>query len=78
MGARFVGNFRGEVVVVGAELLIFLADLRELGVDEVQLGGDGQYASDSGADDGEDGAFAGGYGLDCVRGEVLKQVRVQL
>ena len=29
---------------VGAKLLLFLADLRELGDDRVQLGGDGHYA----------------------------------
>jgi len=35
MGSRFVDDVRGEVVDVGAKLLIFLADLRELGVDGV-------------------------------------------
>jgi len=38
MGCRFVGNFRGEVMKVGAELFIFVADLRELGGNGVQLG----------------------------------------
>ena len=48
MGCRFVGNFRGEVIEVGAKLLIFLTDLSELGVDGVQLGGYGHYARDGG------------------------------
>ena len=61
-----------------AEFRIFLADLGELGVNGVELGGDSHYARDSGADNGEDCAFAGGYGLECVRGEVLNQVGVQL
>jgi len=42
------------------------------------LGGDSHYARDGSVEDGEDGAFAGGYGLECVRGEVLNQVTVQL
>jgi len=75
---RLVGNHRREVVEFDAEFLIFFADFRELGVDGVQLGGDGHYARDGGAENGEDGAFAGGYGLKCVRGEVLNQVKVQL
>ena len=66
------------MVEVGVKLLIFLADFRELGVDGAQLGGDGHYARDGGADNGEDGPLACRYGLECVRGEVLDQVRVQL
>jgi len=61
-----------------AEFLIFLADIGELGVNWVQLGGDGHYSRDGGAENGEDGAFTGGDGLECVRGEVLNQVGVQL
>ena len=61
-----------------AEPLVFLADLRELGIDGIQLGGDGHYARDGGAKNGEDGPFASGYCLECVRGEVLDQVAVQL
>jgi len=40
---------------LGAKLLISLVDLRELGVDGVQLGGDGHYArlGDDGAENGE-------------------------
>jgi len=41
VGGRFVGNHRREVVEFDAELLIFFADFRELGVDRIQLGGDG-------------------------------------
>jgi len=44
---------------VGAERLIFFADLRQLGGDCIQLGGDGYSARDCGAEDREDGAFAG-------------------
>jgi len=61
MGCRFIGYFRGEVVEVGAELLIFLADVSELGCNSVQLVGDSHYARDCGTEDGEDGAFASGY-----------------
>jgi len=78
VGCRFVGNLRGEVREVGAKLLIFLADLRELGGDGVQLGGDSYYARDGGTEDREDGAFASSYGLEYVRGEVVNQVGVWL
>ena len=33
---------------VGAKLLIFFADLRELGVEGAELGGDGHYTRDGG------------------------------
>ena len=56
---------------VGAELPIFLADLGE-------LGGDGYYAGDSGAEDGEDGALASCNGLEGMGGEVLYLVGVEL
>jgi len=39
---------------------------------------DGHYAGDGGAEDGEAGPFACGYGLESERGEVLDQVGVQL
>jgi len=61
-----------------AELLVVLADLRELGGDCVQLGGDGHYAGDSGTEDGEDGSFTGSDGLEGVGGEILHQVGVEL
>ena len=35
MGGQFVGNHRREVVEFDADLLFFLAELRELGVDGV-------------------------------------------
>ena len=78
MSGRFLGNHRRELVEFDAEFLILPAGFRALGVDGVPFSGDGHYARDGGAENGEDGAFAGGYGLKCVRGEVLKQVRVQL
>jgi len=78
VGGRFVGDHRRDVVELDAEFLIFLADFRALGADGVQLGGDAHNARDGGAENGEDGAFAGGYSLKCVRGEVLDQVGVQL
>ena len=67
MGGRFVGNYQREVVEFDTELLVFLADLRELVTDGIQLGGDSHYARDGGAKNGEDGPFASGYGLECVR-----------
>ena len=57
----------------GAEFLIFLAEFRELGLDGVKLGGDGHYARDGGAENGDDGPLAYRYGLEGVRGEVLNQ-----
>jgi len=63
---------------IGAQVLILLGDLRELGCDRIQLGGDSHYARDGGTGDRDDGDFAGGYGLECVSGEVLNQVGVQL
>ena len=62
---------------VGAELLVFLADFRELG-SGVELGGDGYDARNSGAENGEDGSFTSGDGLERLRGKVLDQVWVQL
>jgi len=41
-------------VEVGEELLIFLADFRELGGACVKLGGDGDDARNGGTEDGED------------------------
>ena len=63
---------------VGVGRLVFLADLGELGGDGFQFGGDRHRARNGGAEDGEDGAFTGGYCLECGRGEVLKHVGVQL
>jgi len=51
MGCRFVGNFRGDLLNVGAEFRVLFADLREVGVNGVQLGGHGHDAGDWGADD---------------------------
>ena len=59
-----------------AEFLVFLADFGKLGVDGVQLGGDGNYARDGCTEDGEDGTFTGSDGLEWVRGKVLDQVGV--
>jgi len=42
------------------------------------LSGDGHDARNCGIEDGEDGSFTGGDGLERVRGEVLDQVWVQL
>jgi len=53
-------------------------DLRELGGDGVQLGSDSCYARPFGTEDVEDRACAGGYCLECLRGEVLNQVGVHL
>ena len=63
---------------VGEELLIVFADLRDLGSDCVQLGGDGYYARDGGTEDGEDGAFAGCDGLEDMGREVLNKFRIEL
>jgi len=63
---------------VGAELMVFLADFDELGGDGFEWGGDDYYARDGGTPNGEDGAFTSDNGLECVRGEVLDQVGVQL
>ena len=63
---------------LGTELLIFLADLRELLGDCVQLGGGGYYAEDGATEEGDNGAFAGCDGLEGRGREVLHQVRVEL
>ena len=63
---------------VGAELLIFLADFRELGGDYIHPGGDSYYATDGGAEDGEDRAFAGRDGVESMGGAVLYKVGVEL
>ena len=63
---------------VGAEILIVHADLGELGVDGVDMGGNSYYSRDGGTEDGEDGAFAGSYCLEWVRGEDLNQGGVEL
>jgi len=63
---------------VGAELLVFLTDIRELGDDGAGLGGNGNYARDRGAKEGNDRAFPSSHGLERVRGEILDQVGVQL
>jgi len=59
-----------------AERLVFFADVRELVIDRVQLSGDGHDARDGGTEDGEDGSFTGGDGLECAGGEVLDEVWV--
>jgi len=41
MGCRFVGHIREEIVEVGTEFLVFIADFGDLDVDGVKLGGKG-------------------------------------
>jgi len=67
MGGYFVGNPRGEVVQVGAELLIFLLDFGELVGGRVELGGNCHNARDGGTYEEENGAFTSSDGLECVR-----------
>ena len=41
VGRRFIGHPRGEVVEGRTKILIFLADMSELGGDSIELGCDG-------------------------------------
>jgi len=78
VGCCFVGSLREEVMEVGAGFLVFLADSRELGGDDVKLCGDGHDARDGSAEDRGDGAFTSTDCLESVGGEVLAQFGVHL
>jgi len=78
MGCRLVCHPGGEIVQVGAELLIVLVDFRELGIDGVDWGGDAHDARNRGAVNGDDGSFTSGNDLERLRGKLLDQVWVQL